>query len=59
MAKGGYSRNEKLAFVGLTAASAFVGSRIAKNKVKGALIGAALYVGGVFVYMKMKPRIAR
>lgn len=59
MAKGGYSQNEKLAFVGLTAASAFIGSRIAKKKVKGALIGAALYVGGVFLYMKMKPRIGR
>lgn len=45
-----------LGFVALTSASAFVGSKIAKDKKKGAIIGGVAYVVAVFLYMKLRPK---
>lgn len=43
-------------FVALTAASAYIGSRIAKNKTRGAVIGGVGYAVAVFLYMKSKTK---
>lgn len=45
-------------FVALTAASAYIGSKIAKNKTRGAVIGGVGYAVAVFLYMKSKTRNA-
>jgi len=41
-------------FLGLTAVSAYIGSKVAKNKTKGAMIGGVGYAVAVFLYMKTK-----
>ena len=43
-------------FLGLTAASAYIGSKVAKNKTKGAVIGGVGYAVAVYLYMQMKNR---
>jgi hypothetical protein len=48
--------NDLVGFIVLTGASAFVGSKIAKDKQKGAIIGGVGYVVAVFLYMKLKSK---
>lgn len=41
-------------FLALTAGSAFIGSKVAKDKKKGAIIGGVAYVVAVVAYMNLK-----
>ncbi len=48
------TKKKLVGFVALTAASAYIGSRIAKNKRRGAVIGGVGYVIAVVLYMKSR-----
>tara|TARA_B100001559_G_scaffold316577_1_gene320326 strand:- start:1149 stop:1400 length:252 start_codon:yes stop_codon:yes gene_type:complete len=50
------TKKKLVGFVALTAASAYIGSRVAKNKRRGAVIGGVGYVIAVVLYMKSRNR---